>query len=138
MIYLDTNLLARLTLRDDPVQFQTVLEFILQPRRYAVSATVLLELVWLLSSKRIPRDEIIPAVTNLLALPNLYCQDRRAVFAALEGFRQGMDFADALHLALCREAEAEAFATADRALARVAENLKLLPPVELVRFPAHD
>jgi predicted nucleic acid-binding protein len=136
MIFLDTNLLARLILRDDPIQHQTALQFILQPRSYAVSSTVMLELVWVLSCKRVAREAIISAITDLVQLPNLYYQDRKAMLTALSGYRQGMDFADALHLALCRDAKGEAFATADRDLARDANKLGLQPPVELVRFPS--
>jgi len=138
MIFLDTNLLARLVLRDDPVQHETVKQLLLQPRHFGVSSTVILELVWVLKSKRIPNEEIVKSLTWLLKLPNLSCRNLDAVLAALSGFTQGMDFPDALHLAISRDAKADAFATADRDLARYAQKLDLQPPVELIRFATHD
>lgn len=138
MIFLDTNLLVRLVLRDEPVQHETAKQLLLQPRHFEVSSTVILELVWVLKSKRIPHEEIVKSLTWLLQLPNLSCRDADAVFTALSGFMQGMDFPDALHLAISRDAKADAFATADRDLARYAKKLDLKPPVELIRFPNHD
>jgi len=130
-------LLVRLVLRDDPIQHETARQILLQPRHFAVSSTVILELVWVLKSKRVSKEEIVQSLNWLLQLPNLYCRDADAVCTALSGFLQGMDFPDALHLAISRDAEAEAFATADRDLARYAVKLNLRPSVELIRIPTH-
>lgn len=134
MIFLDTSVLARLMLRDQPEEYEAARQLLRQPRRYGVTGTVLLELVWLLKSKRIGHTDIARAMAAVLALPNLHCPDIEAVWTAQMAHTAGMDFADALHLAISAEAGATSFVTADPLMARHAERLGLQPPVELVRL----
>ena len=133
MIFLDTSVLARLILRDQPDEYEAARQLLRQPRRYGVTGTVLLELVWLLKSKRIGHADITRAMAAILALPNLHCPDIEAVWTAQMAHSAGMDFADALHLAISAEAGATSFVTADPLMARHAERLGLQPPVELAR-----
>jgi predicted nucleic acid-binding protein len=51
---------------------------------------------------------------TLLSLPNTRCEDEPRVRQALAWNREGMDFADALHLASCQTAER--FVTFDQEL----------------------
>lgn len=132
MIFLDASVLARLILRDQPAEYEAARQLLRQPRRYGVTGTVLLELVWLLKSKRISHADIARAMVAILALPNLHCPDIEAVWTAQMAHVAGMDFADALHLAISAEAGATGFVTADPMMARHAERLGLQPPVELV------
>ena len=139
MIFLDTNLLLRYLLRDEETQYQAVRSLLLQPRSYSASSTVMLELAWMLKTQKWQRAEIVAAFTALLdGLPNFKPQGADALRDTVAAYARGMDFADALHLVASRQAEAEAFATADRGLAKQAEKQKLQPPVELIRFTPHD
>jgi predicted nucleic-acid-binding protein len=127
----------RYLLRDDEVQYQTVRALLLQPRSYSASITVMLELAWMLKTQGWQRADVVAAFTALLdALPNFQPQSANDLRRAVAAYGQGMDFADALHLVLSHSAEADAFATADRHLAKQAEKQNLQPPVELVRFPS--
>lgn len=63
----------------------------------------------------------------LLGLPNFKPQQADALRRALDGYAQGMDFADALHLALSHGCDE--LATFDKAFARKAGKLGALPPV---------
>ena len=61
---------------------------------------MILELVWVLGSYGCARDEIADALESVLGLPNFKVHNAAAVSAALAWYRAGMDFGDALHLAL--------------------------------------
>lgn len=137
MIFLDSSVLARLILRDQPAAFAAARDLLRQPQRFGVTGTVLLELVWLLKSKRIGHQDLGRAIAAVLALPNLHCPDIEAVWTAQMAHGAGMDFADALHIALSAEAGATGFVTADPVQARHAGRLGLQPPVELLGSGYH-
>jgi predicted nucleic acid-binding protein len=71
-----------------------------------------------------------PGHARLVGIEHVSIEDRGAVLAALDGFAQGLDFADALHLA--RSSRAAAFLTFDRRLAKRAKSLSVTPPVEIL------
>jgi predicted nucleic acid-binding protein len=65
--------------------------------------------------------EIARALRDFLGLPTIVAQDPDVAATALSWAEQGMDFADALHLA--GAAHCEGFASFDRDLARIAKRL---------------
>ena len=130
MIALNTNLLARLLLRDDERQHAAVVALLEQPRHYTAPVTVMLELVWVLESADCTPAEVAHALRLLFGLPNFRPLEREALVSALTGYEAGLDFADALHLAL--SAKAQQFLTADKSVAKRAKRKGLAPPVELV------
>jgi predicted nucleic acid-binding protein len=134
MIFLDSSVLARLILHDEPAAYSAARELLRQPKRYGVTGTVLLELVWLLQGKGIGHHDLSRALAAILALPNLHCPDIEAVWTAQMAHTAGMDFADALHLAISAEAGATGFVTADPQMARHAQRLGLQPPVVLLGY----
>lgn len=130
MMALDTKLLARLLLRDDVRQHNRARQLLAQNHDYTASVTVMLELVWVLEVNRCGTDEIVRGLRLLLGLPNFKPQQVDALHQALEWYVQGVDFADALHLAL--SGASDEFATFDKAFARKAGELGLVPPVVTV------
>ena len=70
MIALDTNILARLLLNDDPVQFKQAHDLLARPNEYTAPPTVMLELVWVLESYDCTHAEVVQALRMLLGLPN--------------------------------------------------------------------
>jgi len=131
---LDTNVLARFFV-DDADDAQAVVQrpaaIAALSTRAFVSVTVLLELEWVMRGfYALPRKDISRALRALAGLEHLTLEDRDAVLAAIDAFDQGLDFADALHLA--RSARASGFATFDRRLAKRAKGLALQPSVELL------
>ena len=127
MIAIDTNVVVRFLTRDDPVQaararalVETGSVFLLQ--------TVILETAWVLrTGYRFDRAAITSGLRQLLGLPGVAVDDPAAVAQALDLHDQGFDFADALHLASSRQADA--FATFDHALRRKARHLPDLVPI---------
>lgn len=121
MIALDTNVVVRLLVDDDPGQTGRARRF-LEARAALVVPTVLLEAEWVLrGAYGIGRPTIAASLRKLLGLPNIALANADAIAQALEWLEAGLDFADALHLALA--AEAEGFATFDARLAKRARRL---------------
>ena len=105
MIALDTNVLARYLLRDDEMQFQKASKLIASKAIYTAPVTVMLELAWVLRANGCPREDILKALRLLLGLPNFKPMEFESLCYALAWYEQGVDFADALHLALSAKQE---------------------------------
>lgn len=130
MIALDTNVLARYLLADEPSQARAAGKRIEDREgEFWIPVTVVLELAWVLRAKTVPDAEIAARLQELFALGNLRLQCSSAVFRALRWAEQGLDLADALHLALSDKASH--FLTFDAALARRATKLGAQPVVAL-------
>lgn len=128
MIALDTNLLARLLLRDDATQHARVTALLSQTEQvFTAPITVFLELVWVLEANDCAPTEIERGLSLLLGLANFRPRQADALRDALRHYAQGMDFADALHLALCPGDNA--FMSFDKAFARKAAKLGITPRV---------
>jgi predicted nucleic acid-binding protein len=79
-----------------------------------------------------PGNKVIECLAHLIALPGITVEARDEIEAALGHCRNGIDFADALHLA-ASEACSELLTFDERGYARRARKLGLKPPV---RVPA--
>ncbi len=131
---LDTNVLVRFFV-DDPEDAQAAKQrpaaIAALAERSFVSVTVMLELEWVMRGfYELPGRDISRVLRALASIEHIRLEDRDAVLAAVDGFDQGLDFADALHLA--RSARTSGFATFDQRLAKRAKGLALTPPVELL------
>jgi len=67
MIALDTNILARFLLQDDPAQFKLAKDLLAQNAVYTAPPTVILELVWVLESYDCTRKESLAGPAQLQA-----------------------------------------------------------------------
>ena len=127
----DTNVLVRYYLRDDPAQARLA-EKILSTGDVFVPKTVVLELEWVLrSAAEQPANKVTDCLAHLIALPGITIEDHEQVETALRYCREGVDFADALHHAAshaCREM----LTFDDRRYVRRAARLGLKPPVRLL------
>jgi predicted nucleic acid-binding protein len=118
MIAIDTNVLVRLLVGDEPAQARRARRLV-EKSDILVCTSVLLETEWVLrSADRFDPDAISAAFRGLLGLPNIVPESPAALAQALDGYDAGLDFADALHLASAHAASA--FCTFDRRLLRAA------------------
>jgi predicted nucleic-acid-binding protein len=114
MIAADTNIVVRLLTGDDPAQAGRA-SSLFAAETIFLSKTVMLESEWVLRRLyRLDRSAVLAALSGLAALPNVRCEDEAALGDAFLSARQGMDFADALHLASA--GAAAYFATFDEEL----------------------
>jgi predicted nucleic-acid-binding protein len=93
-IAVDTNILLRDALHDNPLQAHLAQRALENAEMIAISLPVLCEFVWVLHQgyKKQPAD-IAEAIRRLLYSPNVVT-DRPAIDAGLEVLDQGGDFAD--------------------------------------------
>jgi len=73
MIVVDTNILVRYVIKDDPKQTILATSF-LKENHCFFSKTVLLELIWVLSSRNVynlSRDTVVERVKHIIGLPNI-------------------------------------------------------------------
>ena len=133
MIALDTNLLVRYLVKDDPEQTVLATKFLANNRCFILK-TVLLEVAWVLSSPNgynLSREIVHERLLHVLGLPGVTTEDAVHVALALDLYSKGMDFADALHLS--GSTELSSFATFDRRFASLAKELNTVPTVALVK-----
>ena len=97
--------------------------------RCFVAVTVVLEFEWVMRGfYGLSVADVSRVLRALAGLAHVTLEDRDAVLAALDAFDQGLDFADALHLA--RSARASGFATFDQRLAKRAAEAATAQPTE--------
>ena len=126
----DTNILARFYLHDDAAQGR-IAASVLSAGDIFVPKTVILELEWVLRYvAEQPENKVIECLAHLIALPGITVEDRDEIEAALGHYQNGIDFADALHLA-ASNACSEMLTFDDRGYARRARRLRLKPPVRV-------
>lgn len=126
---IDTNVLVRYLVADDPAQFRRARKAVEAGRTF-VPKTVLLETEWVLRHVYgLDRGDIAGAFDVLAAAAEVEFEDHAAVYQALAWFQSGMDFADALHVA--SRGKAAQFLTFDKGLivaARRAAIKGIAPP----------
>ncbi|MGH7985879.1 MAG: PIN domain-containing protein [Candidatus Binataceae bacterium] len=116
----DTNVLVRLVVRDDPAQVRAAQEFIAGGAW--VSHLVLAETAWVLDAVYDrTAQQTGTAVDMLLNHKELTLQDAEVVTAALENFRKRppLGFSDCLVVEIARKAGHLPLGTFDRDLAKV-------------------
>ncbi len=123
----DTNVLVRLFVNDDPKQFAASRQALAAEATF-VPKSVIVELEWVLrGAYGQPRVAIASILEDLLSKADVEVEDSAAVAQAVEWFKAGMDLADAVHLASSRHVGA--FLTFDLAMRRRASRLGARPTV---------
>ena len=99
MTAVDTSVVVRLLTQDD-FKHSVTANSIFAIGEVWIARTVLLETYWVVENVyRFPEKAIRGGLLLLIGLPNVRLQDEQAVISAVELLDQGIDFADALHLA---------------------------------------
>jgi predicted nucleic-acid-binding protein len=121
MLAIDTNVVVRYLTGDHPQQSRKARELI-DRRPVFVATTVLLETEWVLRSVYgLGPQDAARALIAFAGLTNVNLEDAGLAARALDWTIQGMDFADALHLA--RASACSAFVTFDQRLVAAAGKL---------------
>lgn len=129
MTAVDTNVLVRFLVRDDAKQAARA-ALLFRRDEIWVAKTVLLETDWVLRSLYgFSPENVIGALRRLAGLATVLLEDELVVARALHWAAEGLDFADALHLASA--AKAKRFATFDRKLAKQAKRLAAFETVSI-------
>ncbi len=116
MISIDTNVVIRFLTNDEPKQ-ATVAEKLISSQPCSIALTVFLEAEWVLRALMgYARENVARAFHDLVTMNNIIVPHYAALMLALHAYEQGMDFADALHVAQTQEGES--FATFDKDFAK--------------------
>lgn len=118
MTGLDTNVLLRYLLRDEPAQASRAEREIERDERFLIDGIVLCELVWVLETGYgFTRKDIGDTLDKVVATAQFEIESKDLVLAALADFRASTaDFSDCLIGRRNRSAGASDTATFDRAL----------------------
>lgn len=106
MIAVDTNIIVRFLTDDDRQQYNKSLK-LFQEQDIFIPDTVVLETEWVLRfAYNFNPDEICKAFKNLFGLPNVRLANESLMAQVLQWHENGLDFADALHLAQSQDCSA--------------------------------
>jgi predicted nucleic-acid-binding protein len=124
VIAIDTNVLVRFLVQDDPEQAGlagAVIDTLSEAVPGFISREVLIELVWVLErAYRLSKPDIAGAIDGLLASAELVIEGADEVGSALELYRNdGFGFADLMIAAAARRAGAKELVTFDRKAAQL-------------------
>lgn len=121
MVAADTNVIVRLLIGDDKIQFEKAKRLFEQEEIF-IATSVVLECEWVLRyAYHLKPAAIAEAFQFLFGLPNVTLQEQAVVADAIAWHQQGMDFADALHLAGSRHCDS--LATFDRKFIKAAKKI---------------
>ena len=99
MTAIDTNVVVRFLTRDDPIQFEQSVR-IFATHEVFIPDTVILETEWVLRyAYEFSSARVAEAFRKLFGLPNVHLKETMTIALALQWHEDGLDFADALHLA---------------------------------------
>jgi len=124
MIGIDTNVLVRYVVQDDPRQAAVASQFIEttlgDDEPGWIASVVLCEFVWVLEAAYgYARNSIAPTLQRLFEIDRFRIEAPSLAWRALDEYRAGADFSDAL-IALANEHEGCGYtATFDRAASRL-------------------
>lgn len=121
MLAVDTNVIVRYLTADDPRQASRA-RALINSNDVFVATTMLLEVERVLRSVYgFEPAELVAALAAFAGLPRVHLQDSPLVARALDWARDGMDFADALHLAATHDSDG--FVSFDETFVRHAKSL---------------
>lgn len=122
---IDTNVVVRFLTADDEKQAEAARSTI-ESGDIFIETTVILESEWVLrAGYGLSAKDIVAGIRGLAGLAGITLEEPLEVAQALDWMSEGMDFADALHLA--RAGHCSAFVTFDRKLAKRAKGLSPTP-----------
>jgi predicted nucleic acid-binding protein len=121
MLAVDTNVVIRYLIGDDPAQAAQA-RALIDSEDVFVCTTVLLETAWVLrTTYGYPEASLAKALRAFAGLPRVTIEDEHLTARALDWMEGGMDFADALHLT--RADGCKALVSFDRRFVRAANRL---------------
>ncbi len=132
MMAVDTNILVRYVVKDDKPRTEAATRF-LRHNQCVLLPTVVLETVWVLASKKsyaLARETVVERIRHIAGLSNVIVSEAKPLDLALKRYESGMDFADALHLAMSEDYSG--FATLDKKMRLCADRLGLTEQVVLL------
>ena len=128
MVVVDTNIIVRFLTQDDEEQFKKCLNIFNHQAIY-IPDTIILETEWVLRyAYNFEPISITKAFSKLFGLSNVYLSNASSIAQAIDWHKEGMDFADALHLV--QSQKYECFYTFDRKFINKSKSLQSFPVLQ--------
>ena len=122
---IDTNIIVRVLTADDASQAKAARR-VIEAGDIFIGTTVVLETEWVLrAGYGFGTEQIAAGLRGLFGLAGVTVEETAETAQALDWMSDGMDFADALHLA--RSSHCSAFVSFDRKLAKRAKGMPSIP-----------
>ena len=103
LIAVDSNIIVRLLTGDDEIQYRASCKLFTEHEIF-IADTVILETEWVLRfAYEFDPPAICSAFRKLFGLPNLHLENAQRIAQVIDWHEQGLDFADAFHLALSQQ-----------------------------------
>ena len=94
---IDTNVLIRYLVKDDPLQYQQAVALLKSLPKIYLSPVVLVETVWVLSHcYQVTLERQCEALRELVGTRNFWVDNRQGTLRAIDDYAKGYDFADAM------------------------------------------
>jgi len=130
LIAIDTNIVVRIVANDEAEQVGRASAALAKGDIY-LSLTVCLEAAWVLGSiYKKSRAAIADGLTAFAGIPTITIENPEALATALDWYRLGMDFADALHLAVATDLGCTSMLSFDNHFVKSAAKLSTIPVIE--------
>lgn len=127
MISIDTNVVIRVVVMDDPDQVESARQLMSRNVCF-VSRGVVQEIVWVLTrTYKLPKIDVLVVLNGLRESEQIVLEDEVIIDQAISWYHQGFDFADALHLASSKDCVG--LATFDQAFIKAAAAIHTSIPV---------
>jgi len=121
MIAVDTNIIVRLLTKDDAEQYQQARQLFADNEVF-IADSVILETEWVLRfAYQFDNGQINTALTLMFGLPNVHLSQPSLLAQVLARHSEGLDFADAFHLAYSQQGKV--FFTFDRKMINAAKHI---------------
>ncbi len=121
MIAVDTNIIVRLLTQDDAEQYQKAYQ-LFDSNEVFIADSVILECEWVLRfAYHFDSVQINSALTKLFGLPNVHLTHPALLVQTLALHSQGLDFADAFHLAFSQHCKS--FYSFDKKMIKAAKHI---------------
>jgi predicted nucleic-acid-binding protein len=105
VIAIDTNVLVRLLVADNPTQYRASKE-LFSTKQVFIPDTVILETAWVLrAAYDYAPTQICDALRRVFGLKNVVLNNDQHIAQTIAWHEAGLDFADALHLASSQDCE---------------------------------
>lgn len=123
MIALDTNVVVRFLVQDEPKQGKVAKRFfddLTEQEPGYICREVIVEVVWVLErAYKLTRKQIVPAIEGLISSKELVVEGAERVGIALSRYQDGgAGFSDRMILLASHDAQCSGLATFDKALAK--------------------
>lgn len=114
-ITIDTNILLRIFVADDEVQYQKSIELLESIDEFFVPITVFIEVVWVLTQTyKLPKSDVFEVLLDFIENSEKLVCDTKMVYAGLKMLENNGDFADMINTYIGNERGYSHFVTFDK------------------------